>query len=204
MRDGPEDRFLSEGVREGVTPPAPDLSRVEPYIRSWVARLPLREQGTLMAGIRGCDTVSNHYEYVGSGPDGYWASVDHPTKVIVRMIRYSVGNCADHREVSTVGAFMADWRVEGFVPEKWPVKSLDNLPLHFGMHMLHAVEVMGYRHPDPEERGMWHRLYLRIVEHLHLKPETDQEMIGRFAEDRIALGTVVMRYDRGATFSRGD
>lgn len=164
-------------------------------LRAWVMDLPLREQGVLLAGIRGCDTVVDQFTLsqvpTGSfGTETVWRPVPHPTKIVVRMLRYSVCNPADPREVGTDGAFMADWREIKFNPRTWPVKCLDNLPTHFSTHLMHAVQVCAYRHPDVAESYMWHNLYRRIVSHMHLDPEGPYAMITRLSADRVASGEV--------------
>jgi hypothetical protein len=50
---------------------------------------------------------------------------------------------------------------------------------------------VGYRHPDGPTRDAARRIYQRLVRSLHLNPETREQMIARFAEDRIAKGEVV-------------
>ncbi len=167
-----------------------------PYTRDWVMRLPLREQGALMAGIRGCDTVVDTFAPPFVDGSGY-ARIRHPTKQIVACLRYTVGVPHDEREVDTDGAFMASELPD---VEQWPVKCLDDLPLHFVVHLLHAIEVIAYRLPD-KKCDQWHRLYVRICEHMHVYPESRPDMIARLSEDRIARGTVKQREDRRANLA---
>lgn len=167
-----------------------------PYTRMWVMMLPLREQGTLLAGIRGCDTVVDLFVPNTIIRDGQpqeqigWTQYRHPTKAIVAALRYVVGTPVDMREVDAPGAFMASQ-----LPDvtTWPVKCLDDLPLHFVMHFMHAIEVVAYRLPtDGWYAGQeWLRLYYRICDHMHVESESREAFIARMAEDRIALGTVV-------------
>jgi hypothetical protein len=183
----------SNGLEERRRPPPPGKTFLadapQPYTREWVMRLPLREQGTLMAGIRGCDAVSDFFWYVvdqDGRPTGQVQTTRHPTKYIVAALRYAVGTPHDPREVDTPGAFMASQLPD---VETWPVKCLDDLPLHFVMHLLHAIEVIAYRGPH-EVFGGWLTLYYRICNHMHVIPEDRARMIERLSEDRIALGTV--------------
>jgi len=56
---------------------------------------------------------------------------------------------------------------------------------------MHALEVIGWRHPDGLTRQRARYLYLDMVANLHLEPESRDRMIERLSEDRIATGTVV-------------
>ena len=63
------------------------------------------------------------------------------------------------------------------------LRSVDEMPLHFHMHFIHAVEILGYKHPVPEIRIWWHRLYLAAVRDLHLHPEPEEELDRRLGDD---------------------
>lgn len=55
------------------------------------------------------------------------------------------------------------------------VNQLDHYQMHWLMHFLHAVEIVGYHHPHAELRAWWHDLYLTIVDALHLRPESFED-----------------------------
>jgi hypothetical protein len=56
---------------------------------------------------------------------------------------------------------------------------------------MHCFEVVGYLHPDSVVRHKASGIYIRLVENLHLRPESKDAMLERLTEDRIATGTVV-------------
>ena len=64
------------------------------------------------------------------------------------------------------------------------LRTLDALPHHFQMHFMHAVEILGYQHPDERPRAWWHSVYLRLVNDMHLHPETLEELNERLGDDR--------------------
>jgi hypothetical protein len=64
------------------------------------------------------------------------------------------------------------------------VKSLDALPHHFQMHLMHAVEIVGYHHPDERIRTWFNRLYRRLTNDMHLHEETISEMDERLGDSR--------------------
>lgn len=51
----------------------------------------------------------------------------------------------------------------------------DKYPIHYYMHSVHACEIIGYKHPDPEIRRWFHSAYQIMVDALHLKPESEAE-----------------------------
>lgn len=64
------------------------------------------------------------------------------------------------------------------------LRELDALPHHFQMHLMHAIEILGYKHPDQRVRAWWFKVYVRLVSDLHLHPETEEEMDGRLGDNR--------------------
>lgn len=143
-------------------------------LRDWVMELPLREQGTLIVALRGCDLAPK-------------IPLDSPERRMTAAIRFAVCVPADEREVDAQpGAFMT-----AKVPEDVRAGMLEHYPLHWVMHVVHACEVLGYRHPDLAVRNRWHKLYCRFVAAYHLLPENPREMTARLSEDRIAGGNIV-------------
>ena len=142
-------------------------------LQDWVQSLPLREQGTLLTGIRGCDLTPKF-------------PLDSPERQLVAALRFVVMNAFDPREVdSEPGCFMIS-RPPTF---KW--SAFGHYPQHWVSHMLHCCEVVGYRHPSADIAQTWLNIYLSGCRSFHLKPETMDEMIYRLGEDRIASGEVV-------------
>lgn len=64
------------------------------------------------------------------------------------------------------------------------LRMLDSVPHHFHMHLMHAVEILGYKHPDPVIRKWWNSVYLRFVNDMHLNPETEAELDERLGDSR--------------------
>jgi hypothetical protein len=64
------------------------------------------------------------------------------------------------------------------------LRNVDALPHHYQMHFMHAVEILGYKHPQHEIRFFWHQLYLRLVNDFHLHPETEAELDDRLGDTR--------------------
>lgn len=147
-------------------------------LKPWVTTLPLREQGTLMTAVRGCDDEPKLWTSRGVA--------ESPGRRITAFIRWAFMVPADEREVDLLGAFMQSQPPEPFKPSEF-----GHLPQHWYSHCMHALEVIAYRHPSDEVRQKAGRCYVKMVENLHLRPETYQEFVERLSEDRIASGNVV-------------
>ncbi|USQ97284.1 hypothetical protein [Caulobacter sp. RL271] len=64
------------------------------------------------------------------------------------------------------------------------LRELDALPHHFQLHLMHAAEILGYKHPDPRTRTWWNKTYLRLVHDMHLWPETEDQLDARLGDTR--------------------
>lgn len=61
---------------------------------------------------------------------------------------------------------------------------MDEMPIHFWLHLMHAIEIMGYKHSDEFIRSWWHGKYVRMVESMHVWPETEEQMDRRLGDNR--------------------
>jgi len=64
------------------------------------------------------------------------------------------------------------------------LKDLDGIPHHFQLHLMHAFEIVGYKHPDTRIRSWFHAVYERLVHDMHVWPETEEEMDRRLGDSR--------------------
>jgi len=148
-------------------------------LQDWVMELPLREQGTLLTAVRGCDDEPKEWTSVGVA--------DSPGRRITAYVRWCFMNPADPREVDReVGAFFQSQSPTLFKPSEF-----GHLPQHWYSHIMHALEVIGFRHPDVLVKNTAYRLYSEMVHSLHLNVELRDQFIARLSEDRIAKGNVV-------------
>lgn len=147
-------------------------------LQDWVTELQLREQGTLLTAVRGCDDEPKLWTARGFA--------DSPGRRITAFIRYCFMNPADPREVGIPGAFFQSTPPDPFRPSEF-----GHLPQHWYAHAMHALEIIAYRHPDPDIGSQAFHCYFKMVENLHLNYETKEEMEARLGEDRIEKGNVV-------------
>lgn len=148
-------------------------------LQDWVMELPLREQGTMMTAVRGCDVEPKTWTSTGVAYS--------PGRRLTAFIRWCFMVPADIREVdSQEGAFMMSTP-----PHPFKASEFGHLPQHWYAHAMHALEVIGFKHPNSEVRREATRLYLAMVSNMHLSPETPHEMDLRLTEDRLKNNTVV-------------
>lgn len=138
--------------------------------REWVTKLPDREQGALLVGLRGCDLTPKY-------------PIDSSERQLVAYLRYVVLNPADEREVT-------DYGNGGFMqrnpPLTWTAAEFGHYPLHWYTHLMHAFEIVAYRCTAGDHAEEALAIYLEMVQTLHLEPESKETMIRRLSEDRIA------------------
>jgi hypothetical protein len=126
-------------------------------LQDWVTELPLMMQGTLLTGIRGND--------VAYAPK---------LKPVVRWIRANLlvqGNPEnDFMEVPDGLPAVEDFEDE-----------LEYMPVHYYRHLIHTLEIIGYKHPDYEISSIAMEYYLRLVDWCHLAPESHEELDERLS-----------------------
>lgn len=76
-------------------------------------------------------------------------------------------------------------------PRPFKPSNFGHLPQHWYSHVMHALEIIGYHHPNKAIAGEAYMLYVSMVRNMHLNPETEEQQWERLTEDRIASGTVV-------------
>jgi hypothetical protein len=131
-------------------------------LRDWVLDLTLQMQGTLLCAMR--------------GPDGL--PKEGPYKEFVRAFRAVLTNNA--LPLGPKNTFAGDG--SGLVTTEYVdhfFKSIDQYPLHWYLHFIHAAEIVGYFHPDKKIAKFWLDFYYRACSNLHLNPETKETMSQR-------------------------
>lgn len=149
-------------------------------LQDWVHGLTFMQQSVLITATR--------------GPDGI--RKDHPVKVLLRYLRRSYLICAFDGKVRWSpyepggGSFTGPLNLkgtgegEGHIDKYVEIylRHVDELPHHFQLHLMHAAEILGYKHPDGDVRGFWRALYLAIVNDAHLQPEPEEVMDRRLGD----------------------
>lgn len=133
----------------------------------WCTKLTLQQQSVLFLAARGPDGVEKF----------------HPCKGIQKAYRACVLVPAKHSYMNwgTVGDDFMDlsafsntsvWAAQ----VKKFIDSLDSLPHHYLMHIMHGAQILGYKHPDERFRERWNTFYRKLCDNFHLNYESESEM----------------------------
>lgn len=154
-------------------------------LQDWVMKLPLRAQGTLLTGVRGCDLAPKTGDYMVEG-HGCSTGESSPERHLVAFLRYCFMLPADMREVDIPGAFF-----QSMPPCSWKPSMFGHYPQHWYSHLMHCFEVVAMNCPRGDLAEQAQGIYERLANNMHLNPETREQYDKRMWEDRIANGTVV-------------
>jgi len=131
-------------------------------LQDWVMDLcSLRMQGTLISAIRGCDGVTK----------------EDISKKFVRALRSDIMNSA---AVGYVPKFIQFDVTEEDIAIF--LKQPDQYPVHWLMHFIHAIEVIGYMHPIQYKSNWYTSLYFRLADMLHMNPESQSQFFERLSD----------------------
>jgi hypothetical protein len=143
-------------------------------LQQWVESLTLMQQSVLITSVRGPDTLPKY----------------HVSKYLLRWYRRCIllsafDRCAltdphDLRGGSFTGPIEAPSLDD--VASRY-LRSVDEVPFHFHAHLIHAAEILGYKHPDHAIRAWWHSFYSAAARDMHLHPETEQELDKRLGDN---------------------
>lgn len=162
-----------------------------PVTQAWTWKLPMMQQTVLLTAVRGADNVPKYDN----------------AKMIIRWLRRCVLVSALDRCVWTDpysaggGSFTGPsfvWSYSTVTGNRetttWQQKmhdlfdvylqGVDAMPHHAHMHFMHAVEILGYKHPDNEIRKFWCELYYRFCRDMHVLPEPIEMMNNRLGDNR--------------------
>jgi hypothetical protein len=174
-----------------------ELTYVQPLsvLQPWVHTLSLMMQSVLLASVR--------------GPDGLHK--DHIAKVLIRWLRRSFLLSAFEKRAMLSpsepgGGSFTGPITQAHLPHKHPfvlyvgdpesnayamlnealteyLRRVDEIPHHFQLHFMHAAGILGYKHPTPRIRVWWLYCYKRLVNDMHLLPESEETLDKRLGDD---------------------
>jgi hypothetical protein len=128
-------------------------------LQDWLAdRCSWKEQTVVLCALRGPDT--------GSAPE---------LKAWTRWLRQVALRNADPAH-----PFMVTSLPE--LPSAIRPVLIDMLSVHYLSHLMHALEVVAYRHPDPEIHHYAQKAYVALCAFLHVTPENYDEMRQRLRD----------------------
>ena len=118
-------------------------------LQPWVMELPLREQGTLLTGVRGCDVCPK-------------LPLDATERKLVSYLRWTFMVPFAEAEVDLApGAFFQSTPPTDY---QWRASELGHYPQHWYSHLMHCYEVVAYRHPAEPISAHCRWTYFKLVE----------------------------------------
>jgi len=131
-------------------------------LKQWVERLPIRYQGAILTGIRGCD---GHVK-------------EDASKIIIHGIRNVSLNPATPESLMT-GGFMPFDLADLLPAARELGDNCDEYPLHFIVHLYQALESIAYGCPDKAVAIVFEEAYKMLVKAINLNVETREECHAR-------------------------
>lgn len=128
-------------------------------VQDWLSNIPLRMQSVLLLGLRGPDT--------------------HKATEVKKFSRWLRGLVFVPGNPDNVAEFM---RVENppLIVEKSDVaKELEFCTQHYYSHLMHALEVVAYCHPDPKIKNVAFIRFEQMCLLLHLPVESSKDFHNR-------------------------
>jgi hypothetical protein len=128
-------------------------------LQEWMADLPWKQQSVILSVLRGPD----NFRFEGIKKVNRWLrkitqhNADPSTEYMQKIELPSVEQICKEGEYTSV---------------------------HYFCHLMHALEIIGYNHPDKEISKTAEDYYFSLVNALHLNPETE-EQLNRRLEDKV-------------------
>lgn len=138
----------------------PSVKNIRPFLQDWVLFLPPLVQSDLLKSLRGCDTMP---------------FPDH-SKFLIKEIRKVVTKSDKNNYSSKY------FKYQGTLKEHlYKLKDyIEKYPTHFIVHLLEAVKIIAYTHPNQETRDKFAYVQLQLHKGLLTNPETPAEMRRRY------------------------
>lgn len=163
-----------------------------PATQDWVHDLSIMQQSVLLSGIRGCDGLPKRHKaktlikwyrrcvllsaFDGVGLTDPFApgggSFTGPVHELTAQF-FAMPEDVQHDHKCSIMQRVSDDFVD----------SRDELHSHYQIHMMHAFEILGYKHPDLGIREFWNDMYVRLAHAYHLWPETELQMDSRLGDN---------------------
>ena len=135
----------------------------------WMLELPMQQQTVLVAAIRGPDGVGKF----------------HACKPLVRAYRACIVKQAYTGIAHVLGGPATDTFASLEDVEeatRWRnitiayINTVDEIPHHYHLHLMHGAQILGYRHPDNLINGRWRNFYFMCCDDMHVNYETKPAM----------------------------
>jgi hypothetical protein len=131
-------------------------------LQPWLENIPIKMQSTLILGLRGPDT--------------------HSSPGVKSIVRWMRGLAFKPGRIDNLHEFMTALP-ENIAEKSATYKELEFCTQHFYGHLLHALEVVAYRYPDPTVACRAMDLVESLCAFFHLPVETEKHFEGRLKDE---------------------
>lgn len=130
-------------------------------LQKWMGGIPFKQQSVLLSSLRGPDNACFNN-----------------IKKITKWIRATIQKNADPSNKGYM-------RSEGLPLVEEIEKELEYCTVHYAVHLMSALEIIGYQHPDKKVASIANSYYNNLVSQIFcMQPETRKQLNCRL-EDRI-------------------
>lgn len=186
VRQQATDQWNRRGNKEMIRHGKPPVS----VMQEWTWNLSFMQQTVLLTAIRGPDNTPKY----------------GPVKMLMRWYRRCIlvsslegGVITNPYQKLVGGSFMGpSYYIHDHASSSnehvWPtamddivsayLREVDALPHHFHLHLMHAFQIVGYKHPDTDIGSWFQGTYERFVYDMHLNAETEEHMDKRLSDNR--------------------
>ena len=169
-------------------------------LQNWVTNLPLMQQAVLLNCLRGPDGFPKEHPVK---PVIRW----YRRCILISAFRgIAINNPIDpdggsytgpslgYHQLQVASRFTKKLKIIGGSSEDWYEPMLhvfdlfyerrDEYNLHFYQHFMHGAQIIGYEHPEVAISAWWNFVYKKMVNGLHLNPESSEELNKRLGDNR--------------------
>lgn len=126
-------------------------------LQDWMGNLPWKQQSVILSALRGPDTHRPN-------------SIKDITRWLRRITQFDADPSTNYIGKATH-------------PDLLKIKEdLEFCTVHYFCHLLHTLEIIGYKHPFQEIRHQANHYYEGLVNSLHLNPESREQLEERLAD----------------------
>ncbi|WP_342248623.1 hypothetical protein [Sphingomonas sp. OTU376] len=199
LLEGSGDLDLRDACRDAASRLATTPTRSQSVLQPWVVALPFMQQSVLIAAVRAPDGLRKDHPikvimrwYRRCVLFGAFERNVFATPFCPGGGSFTGPFTPEHAQqyCGSVGSGFY-WRgnvVPGDPQEQFDhmrevyLRHVDEMPHHFQLHLMHAAQIIGYKHNDPAVREWWATFYRMIVNDAHLFPESEELMDMRLGD----------------------
>lgn len=137
-------------------------------MQDWTEQLNYQQQATLLLSLRGPDGFPKH----------------HPSKMLLYHLRGNILKAAHTGRQLFFGERTPTFMSQEFMGDTVMWQRMlndfqeveDELPLHYYTHLMHAAQIVAYKHPQAMVQMRWKTFYINCCKYLHCPVETVEDM----------------------------